>query len=160
MTHRFTVQDQIAVQAPAERCFLLSTSVGLVQCDLKMRPVQGRTSGLVHAGDTVRWEGWQLGLPQHHESLIDAYDPPVFFRDRMIAGRFASFEHEHRFTDQGNGTVVLSDEVHFTMPWGWAGDLIGQTMLTPHIRGLLRRRFMRLKRIAESEEWRKYLPQT
>ncbi len=24
-------------------------------------------------GDTVRWEGWQLGLPQFHESLIEAF---------------------------------------------------------------------------------------
>jgi ligand-binding SRPBCC domain-containing protein len=154
----FTVRDQITVQAPIERCFLLSTSVELVQRVLHMRPVRGRTTGLVHAGDTIRWQGWQLGLPQHHESLIDGYDPPRFFRDRMISGRFAGFAHEHRFTDQGNGSVILADEVHFTMPWGWPGAAAGRLILEPHIRSLLRRRFNMLKQIAESEEWRKYLP--
>ena len=96
MSHIFTVRDEISVQASVERCFLLSTSVALVQRELGMRPVRGRTSGLVVGGDTVRWEGWKFGLPQVHESLIERFEPPVFFRDRMIAGRFASFEHDHR----------------------------------------------------------------
>jgi hypothetical protein len=47
------------------------------------------------------------------------------------------------------------------MPFGLAGELVGRAILIPHIRGLLRRRFALLKRIAESpsEEWRSYLPQ-
>ena len=154
----FTLRDQIAVRAPIERCFLLSTSVAIVQLDLGMTPVRGRTSGLVAGGDTVLWQGRQLGLLQFHESLIEPFEPPVFFRDSMITGRFATFQHDHKFTDQGEGTVLLQDEVRFTMPCGCAGDLVGKWVLVPHIRGLLRRRFSRLKRMAESEEWRKYLP--
>lgn len=160
MARVFTVRDEIAVHAPAERCFLLSTSVEIVAQDLRMHPVRGRISGLVVGGDTVRWQGWQLGLPQFHESLIERFEPPVFFCDRMIAGRFASFEHNHSFTDRGDGTVLLSDEVDFTMPLGWPGQLVGEWILLPHIQGLLRRRFRLLKRIAESEEWRRYLPET
>jgi ligand-binding SRPBCC domain-containing protein len=159
MPTTFTLREEIAVRAPIERCFLLSTSVAIVQQDLRMQPVRGRTSGLVVAGDTVRWEGWKFGLPQLHESFIDGFEPPGFFRDRMIAGRFSSFEHEHRFTDRGDGRVLLQDELRFTMPLGWAGDAVGRWILVPNIRGLLRSRFARLKRIAESEEWRKYLPE-
>lgn len=159
MAHTWIVQDEVEVRSPPERCFLLSTSVTLVERELRMRPVQGRTSGLVVAGDTVRWEGWQLGLPQFHESLIESFEPFVFFRDRMIAGHFASFEHGHRFTDQDDGTVLMSDEVSFTMPLGLIGDLLGKYILVPHIRRLLRSRFARLKRIAESEEWKLYLPE-
>jgi ligand-binding SRPBCC domain-containing protein len=159
MAREFALRDEIVVHTPIERCFLLSTSVEIVECELKMRPVRGRTSGLVTGGDTVRWEGWRLGLPQVHESLIEQFDPPVYFRDRMIAGRFARFEHGHAFRDLGSGNVLMQDEVRFTMPWGWPGDLIGQWVLAADIRGLLKRRFARLKRIAESEEWRKYLPE-
>lgn len=159
MGRTYTLREEIVVHAPAERCFLLSTCVEIVQLDLRMRPVGGRTSGLVVSGDTVLWKGWKLGLPQFHESLIERFEPPVFFRDRMIAGRFASFEHEHSFTDRGDGNVMLSDELRFTMPFGWPGSLIGRWILVPDIRRLLRRRFARLKRIAESEEWRMYLPE-
>jgi len=159
MAREFALRDEIVVLAPIERCFLLSTSVEIVQRELGMRPVRGRTSGFVAGDDTVRWEGWRLGLPQFHESLIERFEPPVFFRDRMIAGRFAAFEHDHEFSYQGDGSVLLQDEVRFTMPWGWAGDFIGQRVMSQDIRGLMKRRFARLKQIAESEEWRKYLPE-
>jgi ligand-binding SRPBCC domain-containing protein len=158
MAREFTLRDEIEVRAPAECCFLLSTSIAIVQRELGMHPMRGRTSGLVVGGDTVLWRGWQLGLPQFHESLIEPFNPPLFFRDRMIAGRFASFEHDHSFIDRGNGTVLLKDELHFTMPLGWAGALVGRAILVPHIRGLMRRRFSLLKRVAESQEWHQYLP--
>jgi ligand-binding SRPBCC domain-containing protein len=158
MGRRFTLRDEIVIHAPIERCFLLSTSIEIVEQELKMRPVRGRTTGFIIESDTVRWEGWRLSLPQFHESLIELFQPPVFFRDRMIAGRFAAFEHDHAFTDRSDGTVLLRDEVRFTMPWGWPGDLIGQWIMQPDIRGLLHNRFARIKRIAESEEWQKYLP--
>ena len=124
-----------------------------------MNPVRGRTSGLVIAGDTVRWEGWQLWLPQYHESLIEPFEPPVFFRDSMVAGRFASFQHDHNFIDRKDGNVVLMDEVRFAMPLGRVGALVGQAIMVPHISDLLRRRFALLKRLAETEEWREYLPE-
>ncbi len=79
------MRDEIVVHAPIERCFLLSTSVEIVAQELRM-PISGRMSGFVTGGDTVRWEGWRLGLPQFHESLIEQFELPVFFRDRMIAG--------------------------------------------------------------------------
>jgi ligand-binding SRPBCC domain-containing protein len=158
MAVEFNLGHKIVVHAPIERCFMLSTSLAIVERELKMHPVRGRTSGLVTGGDTVRWKGLQLGLPQMHESLIEAFQPPTFFRDRMIAGRFASFEHDHKFVDQGDGTVLLWDELRFTMPFGRLGDLVGRWVLAPHIRGLMRRRFALLKRIAESREWRDYLP--
>ena len=157
MGHVFTLRDEIVVRAPIDRCFLLSTSLAIVEMELGMRPVKGRTSGLVVWGDTVRREGWQLGMPQFHESLIEPFEPPVFFRDSMIAGRFASFEHDHHFEDRGDGTVLLQDKVRFSMPFGFAGRMVGRGFLVPHIRGLLRRRFVLLKRIAEGEEWQQYL---
>jgi ligand-binding SRPBCC domain-containing protein len=135
----------------------LSTSAAIVERELKMHPVRGRVTGFVVGGDTVRWEGWQLGLPQFHESLIEDYRPNVFFRDRMIAGRFARFEHDHNLVPDAEGCVVLWDELRFAMPWGWLGELVGRWVMVPHIRGLMRRRFALLKRIAEGEEWEKYL---
>ena len=157
----FTLRDSILIHAPIERLFALSTSLAIVQRTLLMRPVAGPASGFVTAGDTVRWQGMQLGLPNHHVSLIsaDTWQPPLFFQDRMIAGRFRSFEHDHRFTSQPEGGVLLADEVRFTMPFGWPGRLVGRTVLIPHIRRLMRRRFRLLKHLAESDEWRQYLPE-
>jgi ligand-binding SRPBCC domain-containing protein len=124
-----------------------------------MHPVEGRIAGLITAGDTVRWEGMQLGFANYHVSRIvpETWDPPYFFQDRMIAGRFRSFEHDHRFIESANGTF-LDDCIRFTMPLGWAGELVGRAILVPHILGLMRRRFSLLQHLAETEEWRDYLP--
>ena len=123
-----------------------------------MHPVECRTCGLVTAGDIIRWEGMQLGFPNYHVSLIvpETWDPPHFFQDRMIAGRFRSFEHDHRLTETAEGTR-LDDEVHFSMKFRWGGSIVGQAIVAPHIRALMRRRFHLLKRLAETKEWLGYL---
>lgn len=164
MAHLFKLRESITIQAPIERCFLLSTHLAIVQADLRMRPVAttrgGRAeafSGFVTAGDTIRWRGWKFGLPHYHESLIEDFDSPRFFRDRMIAGRFGSFEHNHTFEKRGSDVTLLTDELRFTMPFGSLGDLAAAFFLAPHIHNLMRRRFQRIQRIAEGKEWRQYL---
>ena len=157
MARQFTVEHSILIHAPIERCFALSTSIALVQRILGMRPVRGRTTGFVTAGDTVLWRGWQLGLPQLHESLIQPFERPTYFRDSMVRGRFRSFHHDHRFLPQPDGSTLLADQVHFSMPFGLAGALVGRFLLLPHIRRLLRRRFALLKQLAEGSEWQCYL---
>jgi len=152
----FLVKDDVHIQAPIERCFLLSTSVEIVARTLRMKPVRGKIAGLVRGGDRVDWRGWKFGLPQRHESLITKYTLPTFFQDAMESGRFQTFQHDHEFTEIG-GQVLLKDTVRFSMPLGIAGRLVGKYVLVPHIRNLLRNRFQLLKRIAESDEWRAYL---
>lgn len=162
----FTLRDSIVVRAPVERCFLLSTSVEVVQRTLGLHPVPAesrRSSGLITAGDQLVWRGWTFGLPQMHETLITAYDRPSHFQDTMGRGRFAHFQHDHRFTAlsagvDGDERTLMEDVVRFSMPLGWPGRIVGRVVMVPHIRGLLHRRFQLLKRMAEGEEWREYLP--
>ena len=121
-----------------------------------MTPLAGRTSGHVVGGDMVRWEGWQLGFPNYHLSLISEFEAPRHFQDRMVAGRFKSFEHDHWFEEVAVG-VGLRDEVRFTMPLGVLGWVVGRIVLVPHIRKLMRRRFLLLKGLAEGEGWREFV---
>lgn len=153
----FILRDQIVVRAPVERCFLLSTSVAVVERELKMHPAAGRRTGFVEDGDTVLWKGWQLWLPQFHQSEIRHLEANRFFQDYMLKGRFASFEHDHAFLNQGNGAVLLRDELRFAMPFGAPGWLLGRWVLVPHIRGLMRKRFALIKRLAEGDGWREYI---
>lgn len=155
----FTLRHGLLIRAPIGLCFALSTHLAVVERELGMHPVEGRARGLVTAGDTVRWEGMQLGFANYHVSLVvpETWNPPHFFQDRMIAGRFRSFEHDHAFIETANGTF-LDDCVRFTMPLGRPGRILGRAVLVPHILGLMRRRFDLLKRLSETEEWRDYLP--
>jgi ligand-binding SRPBCC domain-containing protein len=152
----FVIEDGIHVSAPIERCFLLSTHVGLVGRTMGMRPVAGSADGLVKAADRVVWRGWRFGLPQRHESRITEYEAPCFFRDSMERGGFKVFQHDHEFVEIC-GQVLMRDTVRFSMPLGSAGRGVGRHVMIPQIRRVMRRRFALLKRVAESEEWREYL---
>jgi ligand-binding SRPBCC domain-containing protein len=156
----FILKDTTHIAAPLDRVFLLSCSLAIVERELGMRPVASadttRTEGLVVGGDRIRWEGWQLGFRNYHVSLISAYEPYEFFQDTMVEGRFEFFQHDHQFTEIA-GQVLLKDTVRFSLPWGFAGRLVGKHILVPHIAGLMRRRFALIKQIAETDEWREYL---
>jgi ligand-binding SRPBCC domain-containing protein len=155
----FTISDSIYINAPIERCFLLSTNIELVGKTLGMKPIEGKTSGLIVANDKLLWAGWKFGLPQMHESVITRYERPAFFQDTMERGRFKRYQHEHYFYEMDERTV-LNDKIRFTMPLGIVGRLVGQFVLVPYISRRLRRRLVLLRKVAENrKEWLKYLPE-
>jgi ligand-binding SRPBCC domain-containing protein len=152
----FTISDSIHVNAPIERCFQLSTNVALVGRTIGMRPLEGTADGMVRDGDRLVWTGWKFGFPQMHESLITRYERPIFFQDTMGRGRFSRFQYDHRLAEI-DGHTLLSDKLRFALPFGWLGKQVARHVLIPYLCRLLRERMMLLKRIAETEEWRRYL---
>ncbi len=157
MGRTFALRGNVVIDAPIERCFQLSTSIDVVALTLGMRPVEGKLSGMIGPDDQLLWRGWKFGLPQMHETLITGFQAPRFFQDTMGRGRFATFQHDHHFLETQGGTL-LEDELRFSMPFWLAGELVGQALMVPHIKGLLRRRFALLKQLAEGDGWKKYLP--
>lgn len=154
----FTISDSIHINAPIERCFLLSTNIELVGKTLGMKPIEGKIRGMLAPGDKLLWAGWKFGFPQMHETLISRFEAPVFFQDTMGRGRFKRFQHDHHLF-YIDGRTVLNDKIRFTLPLSWAGRLVARAILVPYLARVLRRRLKLLKRIAESQEWRKYLPE-
>ncbi|MBS1799882.1 MAG: hypothetical protein JSS95_08660 [Acidobacteria bacterium] len=156
----FVIRDCEHVNAPIERCFQLSTHLGLMAGSIGMTPVSrtgARSEGLLDSGDRVVWYGWKFGLPHVHESRIATYDPPHLFLDTMERGRFKRFEQEYNFSEVGGHTLVLG-YVRYSMPLGLAGRMAGRRLVLPHMVRLLRARLALLKQIAEGDQWRKYLP--
>jgi hypothetical protein len=155
----FTISDSIFINAPIERCFLLSTSVELVGKTYGMKPLEGKVSGLLEPDDRLLWAGWKFGFPQMHESYITRYERPAYFQDTMGRGRFKRYQHDHYFYEM-NDRTVLNDKIRFTMPLGFLGRLVGQYVLVPYLSKRLRRRLALLRKVAENrKEWQKYLPQ-
>jgi ligand-binding SRPBCC domain-containing protein len=155
----FTISDSIFINAPIERCFLLSTNIELVGRTYRMKPIEGKLTGLLVAEDRLVWAGWKFGFPQMHESYVTKYEPPAFFQDTMGRGRFKRYQHDHYFYEM-NDRTVLNDKIRFTMPLGFVGHLVGKFVLVPYLSKRLRRRLALLKRVAENrKEWQKYLPE-
>ena len=146
------------IDAPVQRCFLLSLSVDLHTFSAGStgeQAVAGTTTGLLRPGDTVTWSGRHFGLRLEHTAVIDVCRPYSYFRDVMTHGHFGCFEHEHHFAPLNDGTR-LRDEIRFTPPFGLLGRLT-RNRLQKHLRNFLLERNAILKQVAESDDWRRYL---
>ena len=153
----YRLKESIHVDAPLERCFLLSTSIDLVRRTLKLEPVAGKRTGLISAGDQLWWAGIKFGMPAWHQTLITGYERPHFFQDTMGHGLFQRFQHDHHF-QWVDGRTLMHDNVRFSMPLGLVGRLIGKQVLVPHVLQLLNSRFQLIKRLAEGPDWEHWIP--
>jgi ligand-binding SRPBCC domain-containing protein len=155
----FTISDSIFIDAPIDRCFRLATNIELAGRTIGMKPLEGKTSGMVVAGDRLLWVGWKFGFPQVHETVISQFDPPAFFQDTMARGRFKRYQHDHYFYEMDERTVV-NDKIRFTMPLGFVGRIVAKLVMVPYLSKRLHRRLSTLKKVAENrKEWSKYLPE-
>ena len=160
------IRDTVAIDAPLERMFRLSTSVPLVQRTLGFKPVEGVTNGHIVMGSKVLWKGWLFGFPQYHLTLITGYTAPetdaggtghAWFQDSQQAGRFRTFRHDHHHTQAPGGPTVLNDEIRYTLPFGVPGHLVARFVMQPFIRRTLRRRFELLRQTALSDDHKRYM---
>lgn len=149
------------IHAPRERVFDLSRSLDLHQdtvAHTKERAVAGVTSGLLGLEEDVTWSAWHLGWRRRLRVRMCRLEYPSFFEDRMVEGAFRMMRHEHHFEPDGEGTVMM-DRFEFESPFGWIGRVFDRLFLEGYMRRLLEQRNAGIKRIAESGEWRNYLPE-
>jgi ligand-binding SRPBCC domain-containing protein len=149
------------IAAPTERCFDLSRSIDLHQHSLGAsgeRAVAGVTAGLIGMGESVTWEARHFGVRQRLTSRITAFERPRHFRDAMVSGAFRRFDHDHWFEPDGAGGTVVRDVFDYEAPLGVLGRIAEAALLTRYMRRLLAERNAVVKRVAESDEWRRYLP--
>ena len=147
------------IAAPIERCFDLSRSIDLHLASTDWtgeRAIAGTTSGLIGFDQTVTWQGRHFGFKVRHTSRISACDRPRYFQDCMLRGAFKSFCHDHYF-ENISGETRMRDSMQFEAPWGFVGHLF-EGVLDRHMRVLLDRRNKCIKRVAESHEWKDFLP--
>jgi ligand-binding SRPBCC domain-containing protein len=154
-----TVRAEIWIDAPVERCFLLSLSIDLHIASTrssKERAIAGVTTGLIAEGETVTFQAWHLGFRLKHTSEIEALRPYSHFRDVMTAGVFEHFEHDHHFATMNDGTR-MRDDIRFLAPCGMVGQLVTSMVVRRHLKEHLMQRNAVIKQVAESEEWHQYL---
>jgi ligand-binding SRPBCC domain-containing protein len=154
------IELTIHIEATIERCFDLSRSVEAhlhSTAQSGERVVGGVTAGLLSLGDEVTWEARHLGIRQRLTSRITQFDRPHHFRDSMVRGAFARFDHDHFFEATATGTLAR-DVFDFAAPLGALGWAAERLFLTGYMRRFLEERNHDLKRLAESDAWRAFLP--
>ena len=155
---RIELMTQIA--APIERCFDLARNIDLHMASTNQtgeQAIAGVTSGIIGAGEPVKWRGRHFGVMLEHTSRITAFTFPTHFQDVMVRGMFRSFRHDHSFQSRPGGTT-MADVLEFEAPYGLIGKLVEHAVLEKHLRLLLEKRNDCIKRVAESQDWKQYFP--
>jgi ligand-binding SRPBCC domain-containing protein len=156
------IELSLLVAAPASRCFDLARSIDAhihSTATTGERAIGRRTTGLLELGDEVTWRARHLGVWQELTSRITAFDRPRHFRDSMVRGAFARFDHDHHFEPTIGGTL-LRDVFDYRAPLGPLGSIAERLFLSAYMRRFLLTRMRELKVLAESDAWTKFLPAT
>lgn len=157
-----TIRLETHVDAPTERVFDLARSVDLrrAAADSDLLPVAGVVAGLSEPGESTVWRFLLFGKRFELTTKVTAYSRPTHFRLTMTDGPLERYVHDQFFVfedadDPAEGTIVR-DVLSFESPLGPVGRLFDRaaerrftTVLTEH-NGFI-------KRVAESDEWRRYV---
>lgn len=153
------IKLETKINAPVERVFDLARSIDLHQDSMSKyaeKAVAGVTSGLIKMDETVTWEATHFFVRQNLTSKITAFDRPKYFRDSMVSGVFERFDHDHYFEETGAETLIR-DVFDYDSPLGILGNIADFLLVESHLREMLEERNALIKRVAESEEWRKFI---
>jgi ligand-binding SRPBCC domain-containing protein len=160
------LREIIVIAAPIERVFDLARSIEvhlLGNTHFGEQATAGTRTGLIGMGEQVTWEARHFFVRQQLTSAITALDSPRYFQDTMLRGAFRSMQHDHYFRSlqpAGNGSprTEMADEFRFSAPLPWLGGLAEFLVLRRYMRKLLQERNAVIQQVAESDEWRRYLP--
>jgi ligand-binding SRPBCC domain-containing protein len=154
------IELSLRVAAPASRCFDLARSIDAhihSAAATGERVIGPRSAGLLGLGDEVTWRARHLGVWQDLTSRITAFERPLHFRDTMVRGAFARFDHDHYFEPINNETL-MRDVFDYRAPLGPLGWLAERLFLSAYMRRFLLARMHELKALAESDAWLRFVP--
>ncbi|RAP29528.1 CDP-paratose 2-epimerase [Candidatus Marinamargulisbacteria bacterium SCGC AG-343-D04] len=80
-----------------------------------------------------------FGIPNRWTTYITDYDPPYSFADIQLKGPNSYWHHVHTFKEVDNGTLV-SDHIHYILPFGLIGKLGKAVVMGPLINSLFNHR--------------------
>lgn len=157
------IQETTSIEAPIERCFDLARSVevhllGNTHFGETAVATGGRLAGLIEEGERVTWRAKHFWFWHELTSQVISLERPAYFRDVMVCGIFRSMSHDHYFRLLSNGQTEMRDVFAFAAPLPVLGRFAELTFLGSYMRRLLRERNEVIRRVAESEDWREYLP--
>jgi ligand-binding SRPBCC domain-containing protein len=153
------IKLETIINAPIERVFDLARCIDLHAETLSHtneKAVAGVTKGLINLGETVTWEAVHFGFRQRLTSKIMVCERPNKFSDTMVSGTFARFDHNH-FFEEIDGKTVMRDVFDYDSPLGFLGNIADFLFLENYMKDLLILRNETLKKIAESDDWKRFL---
>tara|TARA_R110002124_G_scaffold254779_1_gene420405 strand:- start:664 stop:1137 length:474 start_codon:yes stop_codon:yes gene_type:complete len=142
-----------------EICYKLSLNVDLHKLSASSTGehiVDGVQSGIMKEGDFVTWKARHFGIWQTMSTKITTEIKYEYFVDEMIDGAFKSMKHEHLFTKNCDGSL-MKDVFKFDTPLGILGNLFNVVILNNYMKEFLIERNRKLKQVAESDLYLRFI---
>jgi ligand-binding SRPBCC domain-containing protein len=157
------IEEVTLIHAPMQRCFDLSRSVEVhllanIHSGEQALATGGITAGLVGLGEQVTWRAKHFGVWHNLTSQTTACDPPHFLQITMVQGIFRSMQADHFFRETPGGTE-MRDDFRIAAPLPLLGPMAEALFLRRYMLALLRERNAVIRKVAESEDWKQYLPE-
>ena len=156
------IEETTIIHAPVQRCFDLSRSVEVhllsnIHSGEQALATGGVTTGLVGLDQQVTWRAKHFGVWQNLTSRTTALDAPDYFQVTMVKGIFRSMQADHIFRSLGDGATEMRDLFRIAAPLPVLGPLAEVLFLRRYMLALMRERDAVIKRLAETDEWKRYL---
>jgi ligand-binding SRPBCC domain-containing protein len=87
---------------------------------------------------------WNINL--HWVTEITQCVEREYFIDEQRFGPYRFWHHMHRFTETDEG-VVMEDILHYALPFGFVGQLLGRLFIHKKVRGIFSHREKALKEL-------------
>jgi len=153
------------IRAPRERLFDLARSIDAHVASATgtdERPIgdkSAKTTGLLDLHEEVTWEARHLGVKQRLTSRITMFDRPNHFRDSMVKGAFARFDHDHWFDaiEGDEEATRCRDLFDFDAPLGPLGWIAEKAFLEKYMRRFLEERMRILEELATGDSWSRFV---
>lgn len=123
------LQHRQIVEAPLERCWAFFSDprnlARVTPPELGLR-VGSELPAAIQSGLLIRYQVRPLlGVPLTWLTEIKQVDPPHCFVDEQRIGPYRLWHHEHRFAALTPDRTEVLDTVHYVLPLGPIGDLLG-----------------------------------
>jgi ligand-binding SRPBCC domain-containing protein len=145
------VERRIEVRAPIDRVFDLARDIDLHRTSMRQygeEVIGGVTTGLIGEGEEVALRARHFGLSWRLTSRVTEFRPPVFFRDTLVSGPFARFDHAHTFAEH-EGVTVMTDRFDYEPRFGVLGRFADRIAGRRRLTRLLEERQRAIKEAAE-----------
>lgn len=87
-----------------------------------------------------------LNIPMYWVTEITQCKELSYFIDEQRFGPYKFWHHQHHFTETKNG-VLMKDILHYALPFGWLGELMGALFIHEKVNNIFRFREEKLNEI-------------
>jgi ligand-binding SRPBCC domain-containing protein len=101
-------------------------------------------------GTVIEYSIRVMGVRRRWKSRISMYNPPHAFADEQLEEPYTFWRHTHGFAEANGGTLI-TDNIHFKLPFGAMGRLVHALVIRRQLEGIFNHRRQVIEKVFTSQ---------